>query len=119
MDAPVERHSPNVFDILRSRVRAASDGQLVVAASLGVLGLLALVVLRRWPWAAIAACGLFLGAGVWGILDRTTVPPSVRGHELPAPLVALTRIVAGLVGLVSLLVLLLGAFGLCLGPWIS
>ena len=119
MDAPAERHSPGLYDILRSRVRAASDGQLVVASSIGVLGLLALVVLRRWPWAAVAACALFLGAGVWGILDRITAPPSIGGRKLPAPLVALTRIVAGLVGLLSLLVLLLGAFGLCLGTWIS
>ena len=119
MDAPAERHSPNIFEILRARVRAASDGQLVVVASIGVLGLLALVVLRRWPWAAAAACGLLLGAGVWGILDRSTAPPSIRGRALPAPLPALTRILAGVVALISLLVLLLGAFGLCLGTWIS
>jgi hypothetical protein len=119
MDAPAEHRSPNVFDILRARVRAASDGQLVVAASIGVVGILGLGVLRRWPWAAVAACGVLLGAGVWGILDRSKDPPSIRGHRLPLPLVALTRIIAGLVGLISLLVLLLGTFGLCLGPWIS
>ncbi|HET7552681.1 MAG TPA: hypothetical protein VFK04_15420, partial [Gemmatimonadaceae bacterium] len=95
MDAPAERRSPNLFDILRSRVRAASDGQLVVAASVGVLGLLALVVLRRWPWAAVAACGVLLGAGVWGILDRSKALPSIRGHRIPTPFVTLTRIVAG------------------------
>jgi hypothetical protein len=119
MDAPAERRSPNIFDILRARVRAASDGQLVAAASLGVLGLLALGILRRWPWAAVAACGALLGASVWGILDRSHEPPSIRGRKLPAPLVAIVRVVAGLVGLISLLVLLLGVFGLCLGTWIS
>jgi hypothetical protein len=120
MDAPADGRSPNVFDILRARVRAASDGQLVIAVSLGLLGLVILVILRRWPWPAIASCGLLLGAGVWGILDRSkSAPPSFRSRELPAPLVAFTRNVAGFVGLLSLLVLLLGAFGLCLGPWIS
>jgi hypothetical protein len=119
MDAPADGRSPNVFDILRARVRAASDGQLVIAASLGLLGLLVLVVIRRWPWPAVALCGLLLGAGVWGILDRSTAPLTILHHELPAPLLAFTRNVAGLLGLLSLLVLLLGAFGLCLGPWIS
>lgn len=119
MDAPAERRSPNIFDILRARVRAASDGQLVAAASLGVLGLLALGILRRWPWAAVAACGVLLGAGVWGILDRSQDLPSIRGRKLPAPLATIVRLVAGFVGLISLLVLLLGAFGLCLGTWIS
>jgi hypothetical protein len=119
MDAPAEHRSPNVFDVLRARVRAASDGQLVLAASLGVLGLLALVVLRRWPWAAVAGCTLLLGAGLWGILDRSKAPLSLHGRKLPPPLVTLMRIVAGVVGLISLLVLLLGAFGLCLGTWIS
>lgn len=115
MDGPAERRSPNVFDILRARVRAASDGQLVTAASLGVLGLLALGILRRWPWAAIAACGVLLGTGVWGILDRS----GPLGRPLPLPLLALTRLLAGLVALLSLAALMLGAFGLCLGTWIS
>jgi hypothetical protein len=119
MDAPVERRSPNLFDILRSRVRAASDGQLAVAASIGVLGLLALGILRRWPWAAVAACGLLLGAGVWGILDRSNAQPSMLGRKVPTPVVTVARVVAGFVGLICLLVLLLGAFGLCLGTWIS
>ncbi|HET7620279.1 MAG TPA: hypothetical protein VFK39_00125 [Gemmatimonadaceae bacterium] len=119
MNAPVERRSQNIFDILRDRVRAASDGQLAVAASLGVLGLVALGLFRHWPWAAVAACGVLLGAGIWGILDRSEESPSLRGRALPGPIVAATRFMAGIVGLVSLLVLLLGAFGMCLGTWIS
>ncbi len=119
MDAPAERRSPNIFDIIRGRVRAASDGQLVVAAAIGVLGLVVLGVLRHWPWPAVAACGVLLGGGIWGILDRSDVPPSLRGRQLPPPLVAAVRIAAGSVGLLSLLVLLLGAFGMCLGTWIS
>jgi hypothetical protein len=119
VNAPAERRSQNIFDILRDRVRAASDGVLAVAASLGVLGLLVLGLFRRWPWAAVAACGVLLGAGIWGILDRSEEPPSLRGHALPGPLVVATRLIAGIVGLVSLLALLLGAFGMCLGTWIS
>lgn len=119
MDAPAERRSPNLFDVLRARVRAASDGQLAAAAALGVLGLVTLGFLRRWPWAAVAACGVLLGASVWGILDRSPAPPSLRGRPVPAPVVTAARVFAGSLALVLLLALLLGAFGLCLGPWIS
>jgi hypothetical protein len=120
MDAPAERHTPpTIFDILRARVRAASDGQLVVAAALGVMGLLALGILRRWPWAGVALCGVLLGASIWGILDRSRESTSIGGRKVPLPLVGALRVAAGFVGLISLLVLLLGAFGLCLGTWIS
>jgi hypothetical protein len=119
MDAPAERHTPTIFDILRTRVRAASDGQLVVATSLGVIGLVVLGVLRRWPWAGVALCGVLLGAGIWGILDRSRGASTIRGREVPVSLMRALRVAAGFVGLVSLLVLLLGAFGLCLGTWIS
>ncbi|HEU6452706.1 MAG TPA: hypothetical protein VFT57_14900 [Gemmatimonadaceae bacterium] len=120
MDAPAERRTPpTIFDILRARVRAASDGQLVVATSLGVIGLVALGILRRWPWAGVALCGVLLGAGIWGILDRSGGSTSVGGRKVPLPVVSALRVAAGLVGLISLLVLLLGTFGLCLGTWIS
>ncbi len=119
MDAPTERHTPTIFDILRARVRAASDGQLVVATSLGVIGLLTLGVLRRWPWAGVAPCGILLGAGIWGILDRSRGATTIHGRTVPARLVSALRVAGGLIGLISLLVLLLGAFGLCLGTWIS
>lgn len=116
---PSERRPPNLFEILRSRVRAASDGQLVLSASLGVAGLVTLGIVRRWPWAAIAACGVLLGAGLWGVLDRTRAAPSVLGRELPVAVVTIARLASGVLALLSLLVLMLGAFGLCLGPWIS
>jgi hypothetical protein len=120
MDAPTERHtSPTIFDILRARVRAVSDGQLVAAASLGVIGLLALGILRRWPWAGVALCGVLLGASIWGILDRSRGSTTVVGRNVPPALIRALRVAAGFVGLMSLLVLLLGAFGLCLGTWIS
>jgi hypothetical protein len=117
MDAPYERRSLTIFDILRSRVRAASDGQLVLAASLGVAGLVTLGVLRRWPWPVVALCGVLLGAGAWGILDRSRA--AFGSSRARATFVQMLRTLAGLVALISLLVLLLGAFGLCLGPWIS
>jgi hypothetical protein len=118
-NAPPERRSPDLFAILRARVRAASDGQLVLCASLGVAGLVALGIVRRWPWAAIAACGVLLGAGLWGVLDRTRATPSLLGREVPMALVTIARLTSGVLALISLLVLMLGAFGLCLGPWIS
>ncbi|HEU4586271.1 MAG TPA: hypothetical protein VFR95_11000 [Gemmatimonadaceae bacterium] len=119
MDAPAERHTPTIFDLLRARVRAASDGQLVVVTSLGVIALVALGILRRWPWAGVALSGVLLGAGIWGILDRSRGPATIHGRTVPARLVGSLRVAAGFVGLISLLVLLLGAFGLCLGTWIS
>ena len=119
MDAPAEYQRQTVFDILRARVRAASDGQLALAAAVGVIGLIALGILRRWPWTAVALCGVLLGAGIWGILDRSGGSTSVGGRKVPLPLVSALRAGAGFVGLTSLLVLLLGAFGLCLGTWIS
>ncbi|HEY9450574.1 MAG TPA: hypothetical protein VIQ60_12560 [Gemmatimonadaceae bacterium] len=114
-----ELRSPNLFEILRARVRAASDGQLVLCASLGVAGLVALVIIRRWPWAAIAVCGVLLGAGLWGVLDRTRAAPALLGREVPLVLVTIARLASGVLALLSLLALMLGAFGLCLGPWIS
>ena len=119
MNAPAEQRSPNLFDILRSRVRALSDGQLVLCASLGLAGLVVLGIIQRWPWAGIAACGALLGAGLWGILDRTRGAPFLLGRAVPMSLVTAARFAAGTLALISLLVLLLGAFGLCLGTWIS
>lgn len=119
MNAPAGQRSPNLFDILRSRARALSDGQLVLCAALGVAGLIVLGVIRRWPWAGVAACGALLGAGLWGILDRTRGAPSLLGRAVPMALTTATRLAAGALALISLLALLLGAFGLCLGPWIS
>lgn len=121
-DAPEEMRRPeppNLFDLLRTRVRAASDGQLVIAASLGVAGLVTLGVVRRWPWAAIAACGALLGAGLWGVLDRAPPVPALLGRAVPSPLLSVARVASGFIALLSLLALMLGAFGLCLGPWIS
>ena len=113
------REPPNLFDLLRSRVRAASDGQLVIAASLGVVGFVALGVARRWPWAVIAACSALLGAGLWGVLDRAAPAPAFLGHIIPEPIVSAARVASGAIALLSLLALMLGAFGLCLGTWIS
>lgn len=119
METPAERHSPTIFDILRTRVRAASDGKLAIAASLGVVGLITLGVLRTWPWAAVALCGVLLGAGTWGILDRSRAAESSLARRVPRVLMDGLRISAGFVALSSLLVLFLGALGLCLGTWIS
>jgi hypothetical protein len=119
MDAPAEHRTPTIFDILRARLRAASDGQLVVATSLGVIGLLVLGILRSWPWAGVALCGVLLGAGIWGVLDRSRGSKTIHGRTVPASLVSSLRVAAGFIGLISLLVLLLGTFGLCLGTWIS
>ncbi len=119
MDSPPERRPPTLLDILRARVRAASDGRLAVAASLGVAGLITLGFLRRWPWPAVALCGVLLGAGVWGILDRSRSSGGPGARRAPEPLVKTLRVLSGSVALISLLALLLGAFGLCLGPWIS
>jgi len=117
MDAPFERRSLTLFEILRARVRAASDNQLVLAASLGVAGLITLGVLRTWPWAAVELCGVLLGAGAWGILDRSR--PRLDIGRARAGLASALRHLAGGVALISLLALALGAFGLCLGPWKS
>lgn len=119
VDTPAQHHTPTIFDILRARVRAASDGQLVLVASIGVVGLVALGIFRRWPWAGVALCGVLLGAGAWGILDRSRESPSLRGRSVPLQLLGALRVAAGTIALLSLLVLLLGAFGLCLGTWIS
>lgn len=116
------REAPNLLDLLRSRVRAASDGRLALSASLGVAGLVTMGVARRWPWPAIALCSALCGAGLWGILDRTRSAPAASVHAPPAsptPLVTAARVTAGAIALISLLALLLGAFGLCLGTWIS
>lgn len=119
--AATARESPNLFDLLRSRVRAASDGQLVLSAVLGMAGLITMGVARRWPWAAIAACGVLIFAGLWGVLDRThsaTVLPG-RGRALSATLAVVARVASGALALLALLALMLGVFGLCLGTWIS
>lgn len=116
---PEARATPNLFDILRTLVRRASDGQLVLSVVAGLLGIVALALIRRWPWAAVAAFGLLLGAGAWGVLDRTRQGPVILGRTVPEPLIAAARVSTGLVALLALLSLALGAFGRCLGTWIS
>ncbi|HEY9515301.1 MAG TPA: hypothetical protein VIQ74_06420 [Gemmatimonadaceae bacterium] len=116
---PESRASPNLLDVLRAFVRRASDGQVALCTALGLLGIVMLAIVGRWHWAAIAASSLLIGAGSWGVLDRARHGPVVVGYTIPESLMTAARVSAGVIALLSMLALALGAFGLCLGTWIS
>jgi hypothetical protein len=107
----------SIFVLVARLARQASDGQLVIAASIGIVAA-ALVGLVRPDWWFIALPLLSVGCfGVWGIAERTVAERTARlgpdfGGRLALQSVRLTAAVVGtLAGTLTLLVIVARMIG--------
>jgi hypothetical protein len=118
---PAEQEGENIFALIATLARRASDGQLVAAAAIGVASavLIGLVVPSWWFLALPLLC---LGSfGVWGIAERTAVErtarigPAFTGHRALMGV----RVTAAVVGTLAATLALLVIVAQALGTWIS
>lgn len=111
----------NIFAIAAGLARRASDGQLAVAATIGILA--AAIIGLVWPsWWFAALPLLAVGSfGVWGIAERTSAErfarqgPTFGGRRA----LALVRLAAAIVGTLAGTLTLLTLVARAVGTWKS
>jgi hypothetical protein len=107
----------SVFALAAGLARRASDGQLVVAAAIGIVA--AAVVGLVWPsWWFVALPLLCIGSfGVWGIAERTSMErlarqgPAFGGRRALAGVRMTAAVVGTLAGTLTLLAIVARAVG--------
>ena len=111
----------NVFALVARLARRASDGQLVVAAAIGIVAA-AIVGLVRPDWWFVALPLLSVGSfGVWGIADRTAAErtarlgPAFDGRSTLASI----RVASAVIGTVAGILTLLAVVARMIGTWKS
>ena len=105
----------------RAARRRASDGQLVLAAVVGIASAAAIGLVRPSLW-FVALPLLCVGSfGVWGVAERTSAEryarlgPAFVGRRTLAGI----RVTAALVGTLAGLLALLAVVARAIGTWIS
>ena len=119
--AQLNEDGESVFGLSARLARRASDGQLVVAAAVGIVAAVLVCLVRPSLW-YLALPLLCVGSfGVWGIAERTAVERGARLGPDFAGRHALTsvRLTAAVVGTLSGLLTLLVIVARMLGTWIS
>jgi hypothetical protein len=111
---------PGPYAALATRARRTSDGALTIAAAVGVVAVLGLVLWRPVWWTLatpLVAVGAF---GVWGTLERERAgrAPTVQ-HSPAARAVVVGQWVAVVVGTGALLVAAFRILGTLIGTVIS
>jgi len=117
----VDQDGEHVFALVAKLARRASDGQLVLAAAIGIAAA-AMIGLLAPAWWFVALPLLCVGSfGVWGIADRTAaerlerIGPSFAGRRA----LAAVRITAAAVGTLAASLALLTLAMVAIGPWQS
>lgn len=115
MDRP--RQELGLHEEFILRARRATDGQLALAAAVGLVGALGVTWWRpaAWPPLLALACAS-LAFGLWGIADRELVEHRRARGMLPR-ILRLLRALSAVAGLLSALVLLLSIAALGAGTW--
>ena len=111
----------SVFALVAQLARRASDGQLVIAAAIGIVAA-ALVGLVRPDWWFIALPLLSVGCfGIWGIAERTVAERTARlGPDFGGRLaLASVRLTAAVLGTLSATLTLLVIVARMVGTWKS
>jgi hypothetical protein len=111
----------SVFALAAHVARRASDGQLVVAAGIGVVAATLIGLVRPDLW-LLALPLLCVGSfGVWGIAERTTVERTARlGPDFGGRrALASVRLTAAVIGTLSGLMTLLVVVARMVGTWKS
>ena len=111
----------NIFALVAQLARRATDGQLVIAAAVGIAS--AALIGLAWPgWWLLALPLLCIGSfGIWGIAERTTVERRARlGQPFPGQgALGAVRVAAAAIGTLAGLLTLLALVARALGTWIS
>ena len=117
----IDRDGEHIFALTAKVARRASDGQLVVAAIIGIAAA-AMIGLLAPAWWFVALPLLCVGSfGVWGIADRTAaerlerIGPSFAGRRA----LAAVRITAAAVGTLAASLALLTLTMIAIGTWQS
>jgi hypothetical protein len=111
----------SLFALVAQLARRASDGQLVIAAAIGIVTA-ALVGLVRPDWWFIALPLLSVGCfGIWGIAERTVAERTARlGPDFGGRLaLASVRLTAAVLGTLSGTLTLLVIVARMVGTWKS
>ena len=125
MTQPVRRSSDddgeNIFALVAQLARRASDGQLVVAAAVGITAAAIVGLVRPSLW-FVALPLLCIGSfGIWGIAERTAAErltrlgPDFGGRRALAGV----RVTAAVIGTLSAALAILTLVARALGTWIS
>lgn len=120
IDSPTGGDAPESLpSFLIGEARRASEGQLAIGATFGVLVAAAALLFRPAGWTYFLASGLTCGAfGAWGITDRL-LDERGEGDSVAAPLLRIGRFVCAVVGAVAGAALLMRVLFIGLGLWIS
>lgn len=117
---PVTRANDDLFHALASRVRATSDGALVLAVLAGLTTAIVLAVWRPPAWTILGSLGVCAAAiGAWGIADRELAERAGIGRRVSVSVLRAFRSLAVLVGIAAAAVAAFRVFGAVLGTWIS
>lgn len=107
----------NIFALIATLARRASDGQLAIAAMIGIAAAALIGLARPGLW-FVALPLLSLGSfGVWGIAERTAIEraarigPAYGGRRALAGVRATAAVVGTLSGTLALLALVARAIG--------
>lgn len=104
---------------LSGEARKASEGQLAIAVTFGVLVAAVALLWRPDGWTYFLLSGLTCGAfGAWGITDRL-LGEQAEAHGGTARLLRITRFLCGGVGAIAGVGLVLRVLFIFLGTWIS
>ena len=111
----------NVFALAAQLARRASDGQLVVAAAIGIVAAVVVGLVRPDLWflgLPLLCVGSF---GAWGIAERTTAERTARMGPHFGGRRALTsvRLTAAVIGTLSGLLTILVIVARMVGTWKS
>ena len=118
---PRDDDGENIFSLVAQLARHASDGQLVIAAAVGITAATIVGLVRPSLW-FVALPLLCLGSfGVWGIAERTAAERLTRLGPDFGGRRALTgvRVTAAVIGTLSAALALLALVARAIGTWIS
>jgi hypothetical protein len=109
----------SLSQFLSGEARKASEGELAIAVTFGVLVAIVALLWRPHGWAYFLTSGLTCGAfGAWGITDRLLGEQAGAGSGA-ARLLRVARFVFGGVGAVAGVGLVFRVLFIFLGTWIS
>jgi len=109
----------NIFVLVAHVARRATDGQLVLAAGVGIVAAVIIGLIQPGLW-LIALPLLCVGSfGIWGIAERTTAERAGRLGPAFAGRRALTgvRVTAAIIGTVAGTLTLLALVARVIGTW--